>query len=164
MKKSLPTLAYSLSYASPEADFTSPQVFALLTDQQKRQLDHCDEASSAEWTHRSASAVAAYDTRRELLDDHAHAAATDPALPQQEQFHFEEIYARAVPSPPPSTRPSSSKIRPSSLPNLPFPSASSESMPPGRVSVDTPRMRLEARRSVICSRDPKPTSVPPRHW
>ena len=87
-------MAYSLSYASPEADFTSPQVFALLTDQQKRQLDHCDEASSAEWTHRSASAVAEYDTRRELLDDHAHADATDPALPHQEQFHFEDIYAK----------------------------------------------------------------------
>ena len=87
-------MAYSLSYASPEADFTSPQVFALLTDQQKRQLDHCNEASSAEWTHRSASAVAEYDTRRELLDDHAHAAATEPALSPQEQFHFEDIYAK----------------------------------------------------------------------
>lgn len=88
-------MAYSLSYASPEADFTSPQVFTLLTDRQKRQLDHCDEASSAEWTHASASAVAAYDTRRELLDDQSHVAATDEAsLPQQEQFHFEDIYAK----------------------------------------------------------------------
>ena len=90
-EETVTNMAYSLSYASPESDFTSPQIYAMLTDLQKRQLDHCDWASSPEWTHASASALAEYDTRRELLDDHAQQVVDDPV---SEQFHFEEIYAK----------------------------------------------------------------------
>lgn len=80
-EETVTNMAYSLSYASPESDFTSPQIYAMLTDLQKRQLDHCDEASSPEWTHASASALAEYDTRRELLEE-------------PEQLYFKEIYAK----------------------------------------------------------------------
>ena len=48
-EETVTNMAYSLSYASPESDFTSPQIYAMLTDLQKRQLDHCDEASSPEY-------------------------------------------------------------------------------------------------------------------
>ena len=91
-EETVTNMAYSLSYASPESDLTSPQIYAMLTDQQKRQLDHCDEASSPEWTHASASALAEYDTRRELLDEHAQQVVTEE--PVSEQFHFEEVFAK----------------------------------------------------------------------
>ena len=85
-------MAYSLSFASPESDFTSPHIQSLLSEQQRDQLAQCS------------SDLAAYDTRRELLDDHAHIAQTEESADDQdEQFHFEEIYAKTDPRPLPTT-------------------------------------------------------------
>lgn len=100
-------MAYSLSFASPESDFSSPHIQALLSDQQRQQLADCEEASASAAAVGPASELAPYDTRRELLGDQVHVApsmeADGRSTSENDQFHFEEIFANTDAQPLPTT-------------------------------------------------------------
>ena len=101
-QKAMTDLAYSLSFASPESDFTSQRIQDLLSAEQREQLANCEKSLDK------------YDTHRELLLDERPANQDQSAEelrtlqhevspPEEEQFHFEEIFARND-SPLPHTR------------------------------------------------------------
>mmetsp|Transcript_8588 Transcript_8588/g.18494 ORF Transcript_8588/g.18494 Transcript_8588/m.18494 type:complete len:366 (+) Transcript_8588:150-1247(+) len=98
-------MAYSISFASPESDFTSPNIQALLNDQQREQLANCEEASASSAVGPASGELAPFDTRRELLDDHVHVAGSTEVddISENDQFHFEEIFAKTDAQPLPTT-------------------------------------------------------------
>lgn len=91
-------MAYSLSFAGSETDWSSPHVVGLLDERQRRQLAHAEEDATLSEEKLLQDEVVEYDTRRELLDaerrprrQRASATEVDAAEPS---FHFQDIYAK----------------------------------------------------------------------